>query len=160
MSPPHTEITVWSDAYIQLLPSCLLDHQCTVHHVEFFTISKKKAVKAFLFMFWLPLSGAATCVAVVASLLFYFCFTVSSMRLSLCVPPACLCFKRCVLRVPGIVFMFNSCRSSCINQTVFVRLTLPLPLAAWSWSHGRKCEQAGQFDQRSTSLQTACEDLQ
>lgn len=47
----------------------------------------------------------------------YFCFTVASMRLSLWVPPACLCFKRCVLRVPGIVFMFNSCRSSgCLCQ--------------------------------------------
>lgn len=49
-------------------------------------------------------------------------FTVASLRL-------CVLFVfsgRCVLRLPRIVLMFNSCRSSCINQAVFVRLTLPL----------------------------------
>lgn len=68
-----------------------------------------------------------------------------------CAFPVLFVFQElCAGRVPGIVRMFNSCRSTCINQAVSVTsaLPLPLPLAAWSWWHGRKCGRAGQFDLR------------
>lgn len=53
-----------------------------------------------------------------------------------CAFPVLFVFQElCAGRVPGIVRMFNSCRSTCINQAVSVTsaLPLPFPLAAWSW---------------------------
>lgn len=77
---------------------------------------------------------------------------------------SCLCFRRSVLGVPRIVYMFNSCRSSCINQTVFFRFTpLPLPLPsrlpAGTEARTENENERGQFDPRPASNQTACEIL-
>lgn len=126
------------------LQVCLLDNHCIVHHVEVFTISPK-AVEGFLFMLWLIHRKAASCVGGLTSVLL-----ISASQLSQCssgcvCSPSCLCFRKCVclLGVPGIVCMFNSCGSSCINHTVFASLTLFLSPAAWSQSHSRKCDPQG-----------------
>lgn len=108
------------------------------HHQRVFHRFKRSF---FPFLLGLTQSGAASRVGALAGLVFIFA--------------SCLCIRRCALGVPGVACMFNSCRTSCINQPVSVRSALPHLLAARSWSRIRKCDQANQFDLRPASNQTS-----
>lgn len=142
MSPPHSGITeTWCTFCIQLSFRCRFASWIInlLYIMLSFSQFHQRQVEGFfyfiLFMLWLHHAWVGWQV--------YFLFLLHSYLSAARVvcSLSCLCFTRCVLRVPGIVCMFNS-SSSCINHTVFARLTLPLPLAAWSQRHSRKCDQA------------------
>lgn len=67
------------------LQICLLENHCTVHHVEFSTISLKAVEGFFIYVVADPQEG---CImrGWVDKCTSYFCFTVISVQLRLCVP--------------------------------------------------------------------------